>query len=185
MRSLIRLKILTVLCSVVLLIAGCDAPEVSFVVDRAYGDATVQVDFVKVERTDLATWLAKDVDEYFSPGDKMRERAAGSGGIYSVYINVPDRRFVDKIGPKDPLWNRFAFESGKSEQSFDILILADLPGDFSAGGKDIRRQVIPLYRKAWSTSMIDVLLRRGLDTLEISISPSGIGLDPAPIAGSL
>ena len=177
-----RFYFLAGLCALFLL-TGCRAPEVRISVAPEYAGAAIQIDFVRVLRTDKQRWLEKDIDAYFSPGDSLREAALGRGDIYTVHVNVPGKNFVGRIGPDDPLWNRFDFDTGRSEQDFDIIVLADLPGVFGPGSQEIRRTVIPLYRRAWSTSFVDVLFRRGLETLEIHISSEGIRLTPAPLTG--
>lgn len=178
-----KIGILAALCAL-LLLAGCRAPEVRITIGPEFSGAAIQIDFVRVLRTDRARWMEKDIDAYFSPGDPLREEARARGDIFTVHYNVPGKTFVGRIPQDDPLWNRFDFDTGRSEQEFDILVLADLPGLHGAGGPDIRRRIIPLYRRAWSTSFLDTLFRRGLDTLEIHISGEGIQLTPAPLSES-
>lgn len=163
------------------LLSGCRAPEVRISVGPEFSGAAIQIDFVRVLRSEKSRWLEKDVDEYFSPGDDLRESALANGDIYTIHYNVPGRDFVARIGQDDPLWNRFDFDTGRTEQDFDIIVLADLPGAFGPDSPEVRRTVIPLYRRAWSTSFLDVVFRRGLDTLEIHLSSEGIRLTPAPL----
>lgn len=167
-----------------LFFTGCDAPEVEVVVSPEYGGATIQVDFIKVPRSQLSLWMSKSVDSYFSPGDQLRKAVVARGEVHTVYYNVPGRYFQGRIDANDAVWQRFNFDKGSKEQDFDILILADVPGGGSAGGLfDLRRRVIPLHKKAWDISFFDGLLGRGLDKVTITLTEGGILLDPAPAAG--
>ena len=164
---------------VLLTLVGCDPPDVEIVISPEYQSATIQIDFVRVQRSEVPIWMGMNIDEYFSPGSQFRDFAQQRGDIYSVYYNVPQKAFKKSIPSKDPIWQNFEFERG-SEQSFDIVILADLPGAYGGSPIDIRRQVIPLQKKSWSISLLDKLLGKGLEKLVISITSGGILLDPAP-----
>lgn len=166
-----------------LLLVGCDAPDVDLVISPEFQTATIQVDFIRVQRSNLSVWMSKDVDDYFSPGDSFREHALGRGEIYSVYYNVPQREFNGHVDSEDAVWERFQFDSDTIDQKFDVIIMADIPGVSGGSIADIRRQVIPLYRKAWDLSLKDKIFGGGLDQLTITITGNGILLDPAPLAG--
>ena len=162
-----------------LLLAGCDAPEVEIVISPEYQTATIQVDFVKVKRSEVPVWMGMNIDDYFSPGSQFREFAKQRGDVYTVYYNVPKKAFQDTIERDDPVWERFEYERG-TEQSFDVIILADLPGVYGGSPIDIRRKIIPLQKKSWSISFFDKVLGKGLEKLVISITSGGILLDPPP-----
>ena len=147
-----------------LFLVGCDAPDVEIVISPEYQSAAIQIDFVKVTRSEVPMWMGMDVDEYFSPGSQFRDFAKQRGDVPS----------------DDEIWEKFEYERG-SEQSFDIIVLADLPGTYGGSPVDIRRKIIPLQKKSWSISFIDKLLGKGLGKLIISITSRGILLDPPPI----
>ena len=163
-------------------LVGCDAPDVEVVISPEYETATIQVDFIKVPRSDLSVWLSKDVDEYFTPGDSLREHAFTHGDIYSVYYNVPQQKFNGHVDSKGAVWERFEFDEGSSDQTFDVVIMADIPGVEDGSAVDLRRKVIPLHRKAWSISFMDKIFGGGIDQLTITITSNGILLNPAPLA---
>jgi hypothetical protein len=165
---------------VLLALAGCDAPDVEIVISPEYQSATIQVDFVKVQRSEVPIWMGMNIDEYFSQGSQFREFAKQRGDVYTVYYNVPEKAFKGTIPSDDPVWENFQYERG-SEQSFDIIILADLPGAYGGSPVDIRRKIIPLQKKSWDISILDKLLGKGLEKLVISITSNGILLDPPPV----
>lgn len=170
-----------VILFVLLSLVGCDAPNVEIIISPEYQSATIQIDFVKVKRSEVPIWMGMNIDEYFSPGSQFRDFAKQRGDIYTVYYNVPQKAFKGTIPSEDPVWESFAFDRGSSEQSFDVIVLADLPGAYSGAPIDIRRQIIPLEKKSWAISFFDKVLGKGLEELAISITSSGILLDPAPI----
>lgn len=158
------------------LLSACDPPEVRIEVTPDLADATIQVDFIRVPRERLNEWMRLDVDAYFSHGNRQREGAIERGDVYSVFVNVPDRLFRNRIPPSDTVWTRYPFERRRTDQSFDIFIVADIPGvwDSSREAEEVRIRRIPLVRSAWSLPM------RGLRHITISISSKGIELSPAP-----
>ena len=97
-----------------------------------------------------------------------------------MYYNVPGKAFQGTIPSDDSVWENFEYERG-SEQSFDVIILADLPGAYGGLPVDIRRKIIPLEKKSWSISFLDKVFGKGLEKLAISITSGGILLDPPPV----
>ena len=165
---------------VLLALVGCDAPEVEIVISPEYQSATIQVDFVKVQRSEVPMWLGMNVDDYFAAGSQFRDFAKQRGDIHTVYYNVPGKAFQGTIASDDPVWKNFEYERS-SEQTFDVIILADLPGAYGGSPVDIRRKVIPLQKKSWSISFLNKVLGKGLEKLVISITSGGILLDPPPV----
>ena len=123
-----------------------------------------------------------DIDDYFSPGSQFRDFAKQRGDVHTVYYNVPNKAFEENIASDDPVWEKFEYERSP-EQSFDVVILADLPGAYGGAPVDIRRKIIPLQKKSWSISFMNKVLGKGLEELVISITSSGIILDPPPVEG--
>lgn len=176
-RSMLNRSLLVSLVLVALV--GCDAPDVEIVISPEYQTATIQIDFVKVKRSEVPIWMGIDIDDYFSPGSQFRDFAKQRGDIYTVYYNVPQKAFEGKFDSEDAVWEKFEYERG-SEQSFDVIVLADLPGAYGGSPIDIRRKIIPLQKKSWSISFFDKVLGKGVERLVISITSSGILLDPSP-----
>ena len=165
---------------VLLALVGCDAPDVEIVISPEYQSAMIQIDFVRVQRSEMPVWMGMNIDDYFSPGSQFRNFAKQRGDVYTVYYNVPQKAFKGKIPSDDPVWENFEYERG-SEQEFDVMILADLPGAHSGSPIDVRRKVIPLQKNSWSISFLNKVLGKGLEQLVISITSSGILLDPPPV----
>ena len=165
---------------VLLFLVGCDAPDVEIVISPEYQSAMIQIDFVKVKRSEVPIWMGMNIDDYFSPGSQFRDFAKKRGDVFTVYYNVPAKAFQGTIPSDDEVWENFEYERG-SEQSFDIIVLADLPGSYGGSPVDIRRKIIPLQKKSWSISFLDKLLGKGLGKLVISITSGGILLDPPPV----
>ena len=103
-----------------LFLVGGNSPEVEIVISPEYSGAMVQVDFVKVPRSQMSFWLAKDVDEYFSPNDSFRADAVARGDVYSVYYNVPERRFKNRIQKNDSAFE--AYKLSVLQEDFDALV---------------------------------------------------------------
>ena len=176
-RRIARNSLLALLA--LLTLVGCDPPDVEIVIAPKYQSAMIQIDFVKVERSEVPAWMSMDIDEYFSPGNQFRKFAKQRGDIYTVYYNVPQKTFHGNIENDDPVWEGVEYERS-AEQSFDVIVLADLPGSYGGLPVDIRRRIIPLEKKSWSRSFIGKLFGKGLGKLVISITETGILLDPPP-----
>jgi hypothetical protein len=165
---------------VLFLLAGCNTPDVEVVIDPAYRDATIQIDFVKVARGDMR-WDSVDVDAYFTPGSSLREEAARSDRIYSVLYNVPNQYFNGMIPSDASVWSQFGIK-GSGEPDFDIMVLVDSPVVPSQANGSIRKRKIPLDRASWDIGMLSRLnpFSESSLKLKLTITPSGIVLDPAP-----
>lgn len=174
-----RIGIIAVLS--LLFIPGCKPPEVRITIGPEFANSAIQIDFVRVPRKDVPSWMSLDVDAYFTPGNPLRAEALEKGMIFSVYYGVPNKPFISRVEEDDPVWNQFDFNRGSTAQDFDIIILADLPGVHGTGEQEIRREKIPLYAKAWPSTLWDRLLLRGrIDSLAIEFTADGIRMDPAP-----
>lgn len=165
------------LITISFLLQGCDPPDVLIKADQDLEEAAVQVDFVRVNREDVANWMALSPDSYFSPLNPMREAAISRGTIYSVHLNVPSKTFQANIASRDPIWNRFGFDSRALDQGFDIVVFVDIPGFTDAGPDDPRRKLLPLYRTAWGERY------RRIRLLTVHISTKGLFFDPEPTFG--
>lgn len=168
-----------------LLLVGCEPPEVVIHIDDDLKQSAVQIDFIKVSRVQMATWLAKDIDEYFSTDDLFRRDARQRGELYSVYFNVPEKEFEQRIPPTHPVWQNFQFVPNRTEQVFDILVFVDIPLS-SDSNPEVRKQVIPLSASAWPSNFFQrwILQQRGIDKLELTITRTGVRMNPSPVSGS-
>ncbi|HSU54464.1 MAG TPA: hypothetical protein VLT36_10420 [Candidatus Dormibacteraeota bacterium] len=108
--------------------------------------ATVRVDLIGVSRTDKSDWTGYNLNEYWKPDDRRRKDA---DKISFENLELNQRVKVDR---KDPQWEKW-FSHGVNE----LLVIADLPGDFSGGADDPRRKFLPLNKKAWDASPKDTL----------------------------
>lgn len=139
-------------------------PEFRAEVASAYHGATISVDLVGVNNSELAVWKAKPVDDYFAPGNVFRDSAQkvtlnfGGGG-----------ETTQRVSPSHPVW-----QDWRAKGATQVIVIADLPGyTLPIGGVDIRRQMIPLESTNWERSPEEVV---------IQITPTGIILVPAPKA---
>jgi len=180
-RSLCKVSLLIIVTLTILV--GCKPPDIEIVISPEYQGATIQIDFVKVKRSEIPIWMGMDIDDYFSPGSQFRDFAKQRGDIYTVYYNVPQKAFQSSIASDDPVWETIEYERGVSEQAFDVVVLADIPGVSGGAPVDIRRSVIPMQKKFWSLSFFNKVLGKALSELVISITSQGILLDPPPAEG--
>lgn len=160
-----------------LLLVGCDT-ELTVAVDSSYSDATIQIDFIKIQRGDVR-WTNKDPEDYFTPGDPLREEALLGNRIYEMHYNVPDRKFRNSIGPDSSVWRQFGYD-GRGEPEFDIFVMVDAPVAASDANPQSRKKLIPLDRRSWDVSLLGKLLGGSKLEVNVRITPDGVLLDPAP-----
>ncbi|TVR52423.1 MAG: hypothetical protein EA425_05000 [Puniceicoccaceae bacterium] len=157
----------------VLLLAGCATtpppiqPAFNLVVDPAYAGASIQVDLVGVNASEVARWRTKSVNDYFSPGDPFRATAERKS-----FLMGPDGEDAPVLAANDPIWQRWQ----RRDVSF-IVVLADLPGymEDREGAIDSRRLIVPLGGDRWD--------RARPSTITLEISPTGVSSIPAPVRG--
>lgn len=153
-------------CIPVVILAGCGVtilqPGFMTEVAPSYQGASIQVDLIGVNNSELAAWNAKPIDDYFAAGDMFRASApkvtlnfgAGEDGMKSLPAS-------------HPIWKQW-----KSKNATNIMVIADLPGyTVPMGGIDLRRQTVPLSSNQWAKSPPEI---------SIQITPTGIILVPAP-----
>lgn len=152
----------------VLLLAGCQTvilkPGFSASVASAYKGASIQVDLVGVNNSELAAWNAKPIDDYFSAGDMFRASSP------KVTLNFgAGENDVQSLPVTHPIWQQWS-----AKGSTHIIVIADLPGyTIPMGGVDLRRQSVPLSSDKWDKSP---------PVISIQVTPTGIILIPAPKA---
>lgn len=161
-----RLPIIMVLLMGIALLPACNTtilqPQVDAAIAPAYQGASIQVDLVGVNNSELAAWNAKPVDDYFTPGDIFRGAAA------KRTLDFADGKEGGKsLAANDPIW-----QTWKAKGVSNIVVMADLPGyTIPMGGVDLRRQIIPLSSDSWDKSP---------PVITIQVGPTGIILVPAP-----
>ena len=139
-----------------LLTAGCASkkPQPWNVSLTKTTPATIQVDLIGVRMGDKAEWAGRSINEYWSPGSKVREEADKL--TYSLKMGEPV-----VVKSTDTKWKEW-FAHGANE----LLIIANLPGEFPPGGEDPRRKFLPLRSKDWSPEK--------KNTIEIEVKQTGI-----------
>jgi hypothetical protein len=115
--------------------------------------ATIQVDLVGVRQGDKAEWAGRNITEYWSAGSQVRKDAD------KLSLNLKMGEPV-VIPSTDPKWREW-FQHGAQE----LLVIANLPGEFAPGGEDPRRKFLPLRSQDWepakkATLEIEVLQSR-------------------------
>ncbi len=137
-------------------------PRLDASIAPAYKGASIQVDFVGVNNSELAAWNAKPIDDYFAPGDVFRDSAD------KKTLDFADGSVsVQTLQSTDPVWQRW-----KSKGASHVVVIADLPGyNIPMGGIDLRRQTIPLSAGSWE---------RSPPVITVQVGPTGIILVPAP-----
>jgi len=117
--------------------------------------ATIQVDLIGVRLGDKAEWAGRNITEYWSPGSKVREEA----DKLSYNDLEMDKPVV--VAETDPKWKDWLAHGAQ-----ELLIIANLPGQFPPGVEDPRRKFLPLRKKDWEPTK-----KR---TLEIEVKQTGI-----------
>jgi hypothetical protein len=150
-----------------ILLPGCKStqilqPRLDASIAPAYQGASIQVDLVGVNNSELATWNAKPIDDYFAAGDAFR--ASASKVTFQFGDSQPA---VQSLPVTDKAWQQW-----KAKGASHVVVIADLPGyTLPMGGVDLRRQIIPLQSDKWEKSP---------PVITVEVSPTGILLVPAP-----
>jgi uncharacterized protein YceK len=164
----LNLTRLIFVCLPILLMSGCGVtilqPGFTTQVASSYQGASIQVDLVGVNNSELAAWNAKPIDDYFAAGDMFR------GSAPKVTLNFgSDQAGTQTLASSNPIWKQW-----KSKSATYVMVIADLPGyTVPMGGVDLRRQVVPLSSDRWTKSPPEI---------SIQVTPTGIILVPAPKA---
>lgn len=124
---------------------GCSgAPKakpytLSFEPSQSVSGMSIQVDVIGVTSVDLNDWQSCSVDKYWEPGNPMRADAVKKtlqiSGSKPAILNESDVVWADWI---------------QSRGATHLVIIANLPGQFSPGASDPRRKIIPLDKRAWN-----------------------------------
>jgi len=122
------------------LLAGCSKtvilqPNLNASIAPAYQGASIQVDLIGINSSELTTWRSKPIDDYFAPGDVFRRSATKA----TLHFGG-DKPGSQSLPASDPVWQQW-----KAKATTHVVVLADLPGyNLPMGGVDLRRQIIPL-----------------------------------------
>lgn len=120
------------------LCAGCRSPKGYNIVIIPKTTASVEVDLVGAKPSELDDWKNYGVGKYFQLGDSMRK----SADKFSVTV-AGGQASPSELSRTNAHWQTW-FGGGVTH----LVILANLPGDFSnAGLADPRRKEIDLTRR--------------------------------------
>jgi hypothetical protein len=117
-------------------------------------ESSATVDVVGVNPSELEKWRNYSIKEYFRPGDPLRTDAQKATVSF-----VPGRQEPLVLKTTDPIWNKWL----KAGVQY-VVVVADLPGVFpegKVGSQDPRRQLVPLGKKCWDTSDLEVKVQAG------------------------
>lgn len=173
---MIRLSLLTALLLMVLV--GCTTPpdpqpyNVDLAANQNLGSSTVRVDLIGVNQTDLASLSGYPVEEYWNPGNPLRQSLDKKTYVFgegqpTAYVLLMD----------DPIWDVWMNRGAEN-----LLVIADLPG-ISKEGADLRRLILPLDLNRWPNGWF-----WRTETIKLQVQAPLIQLEtaqvPAPTAGS-
>jgi hypothetical protein len=102
--------------------------------------ASVEVDLIGVSKSENDYWKSINLDEYWKPNSPIRQQAAGRAK--TTRFETSNAFALDA---KDPIWKTW-FGYG----SYEVVVLANLPGKFAGGANDPRRLFLLLGKKEWN-----------------------------------
>ena len=104
--------------------------------------ASVEVDLFGVNKTDDAYWRnSVQMDAYWKPKSPIRQSAIDRYEAKTTRFDTPGPFVLDG---RDPVWKKW---SGYG--SYELAIMANLPGTFPNPAADPRRLFLPLGKKEW------------------------------------
>ena len=104
--------------------------------------ASVEVDLFGVNKSDDAYWRnSVQMDAYWKPKSAIRQSAIDRYEAKTTRFDTPETFVLDG---RDPVWTKWS-----SYGSYELAIMANLPGTFSNPAADPRRLFLPLGKKEW------------------------------------
>jgi hypothetical protein len=104
--------------------------------------ASVEVDLFGVNKSDDAYWRnSVQMDGYWRPRSSIRQSAVDRYGAKTTRFDAPGPFVLDS---RDPVWKKW---SGYG--SYELAIMANLPGTFPNPAADPRRLFLLLGKKEW------------------------------------
>jgi hypothetical protein len=104
--------------------------------------ASVEVDLFGVNKSDDAYWRnSVQMDSYWKPKSPLRQSAIDRYEAKSTRFDSPGAFVLES---KDPIWAKWS-----SYGSYELAIMANLPGSFPNPAADPRRIFLPLGKKEW------------------------------------
>lgn len=138
-------------------------PQLILKIHPDYEHASMAVDLVGVNPSELENWNQLFLDEYFQPDNSFRRVASKK-----TYFFGGENKMEQTLEPDDKIWMDW-----KAKGSSYIFIMADLPGNIaSSSGTDVRRQKIPIDKRDWAKKPQEI---------QVLIKPDGITLTPSPM----
>jgi hypothetical protein len=105
--------------------------------------ASVEVDLFGVNKTDDAYWRnSVQMDAYWKPKSPIRQSAIDR---YDAKTTRFDSSETFVLESKDPIWAKWSRYG-----SYELAIMANLPGTFPSPAADPRRLFLPLGKKEWA-----------------------------------
>lgn len=135
---------------VILAAVGCGTPKIkskpwNLSITKTT-KASIQIDLIGVTEADKPYWAGYDLNKYWKSGDLRRRQA----DKLSKDLLSNESWAVDRADEKWKDWlNRGATE---------LLVIANLPGEFDSGPADPRRIFVSLDKKTWEskTETLDI-----------------------------
>jgi hypothetical protein len=102
--------------------------------------ASIEVDIVGIAPSEKLSWMNNvKVDDYWKANSSIRK---GTKKFTTAFQSGSN----DVVKVNSPLWKEW-FSYGATE----IMIVANLPGQYEPGPYDLRRLFLPLDKKSWKT----------------------------------
>jgi hypothetical protein len=126
---------------------------------------SVEMNLVGVNQRDYARWSGYAVNQYWSPNDPLRREAQSTGRAHVMVLSADDPK-PKVLSRSDPIWSKW-----RTEGATHLFVLAFLPGARPDGGHgDPQRLIFPLDNCSW----------KGVDTLNVTVEPSGLTTRSVP-----
>ena len=148
-QTIVKTSLLCAALSV--LAAGCSSPAPSptrgsvvpwTVKITKATSASVEVDVFGVSKSDDAYWRnSVQMDAYWKPKSSIRQSAMDRYNAKSTRFEATGVLVLER---KDPIWAKWS-----SYGSYELAIMANLPGNFPNPAADPRRLFLPLGKKEW------------------------------------
>jgi hypothetical protein len=105
--------------------------------------ASVEVDVFGVSKLEDAYWRnSVRMDDYWKPDNSARRSVFDGKRAKTTRFDAPDPFVLES---KDPIWKTW-----DSYGSYELAIIANLPGAFPNAAADPRRLFLPLGKKEWN-----------------------------------
>lgn len=125
---------------------------------------SIEVDLIGVNEDGFNRLQGKNVDDYFSPGDVVRQDEIRSQTVHRMAF-TNENPGAKRLAWGDPIWTRWRDQRNPSQ--LVIMSSMSLPPNAQTGAMDPRRLVIPLTTERWNDRQ----------EINIVVRPSGLSLE--------